>query len=261
MCGRISLFAPPNLVAERFDAEPVRSLEPRYNVAPGQAHPVVRNDDLDAIRFPTWGLVPQWAGGGGGGGGGDGADGEATSGHINARAETLAEKPSFREAFAERRCLVLTDGFYDWKETPTGKQPYRIERRDREPVALAGLWEPAADGGETNDGTADATFTVVTTEPNEVVEPVHHRMPVVLDPGEESRWLRGGNGGGSAGDGGGSDGGADPEELADLLDPYPAPEMRAYPVSSAVNDPENDSPHVIEEVPAEEDVQTGLDEF
>ena len=243
MCGRISLFAPPEVVTERFDAEPVRPLKPRYNVAPGQEHPVVRNDAPDAIRFSTWGLVPRWAEDS------DGTDARTTSGHINARAETLAEKPSFREAFAERRCLVLADGFYDWKETPTGKQPYRIEREDRDPIAFAGLWEPTAESknGRQSDG---ATFTVVTTEPNGVVEPVHHRMPVVLDPEEEARWL----------DGGGTDG-EDPEALADLLDPYPASEMRAYPVSSAVNDPENDSPAVVEEVPAEEDVQTGLDEF
>jgi putative SOS response-associated peptidase YedK len=227
MCGRTSLFASPAEVRERFDAEPIRPLEPRYNVAPGQEHPVVRNDALDTIQFPTWGLVPQWA------------DHSPSSGHINARAETLAEKPSFREAFAERRCLVLADGFYDWKETPTGKQPYRIEREDREPFAFAGLWEPRS-SGET-----DATFTIVTTEPNAVVEEVHHRMPVILDPDEERRWLERDS----------------TEELTDLLDPYPAEEMRAYPVPSAVNDPGNDSPAVIEEVAAEEDVQTGLDEF
>ena len=243
MCGRISLFAPPGVVARRFDAEPTRELDPRYNVAPGQDHPVVRNDDPDAVRFPTWGLVPAWA------------DGSPSSGHINARAETLTETPSFREAFAERRCLVLADGFYDWKETPTGKQPYRVEREDREPFALAGLWEPksgASDEGQgdgsASDGTAGdagATFTVVTTEPNAVVEPVHHRMPVVLDPEEERRWLR-------------ED---DPEALGDLLDPSPTPEMHAYPVPSALGDPKNDSPDLVEEVPAEEDVQTGLDEF
>src|SRR6056297_366916 len=190
MCGRLSLFASPELVADRFDADPVRPLEPRYNVAPTQSHPVVRNDDPDAIRFPTWGLVPSWADDGGGG-----------SGHVNARAETLADKPSFRAAFAERRCLVVVDGFYDWKETPTGKQPYRFEREDREPFALAGLWEPTT--GEAAEATAEnaggdappATFTVVTTEPNAVVEPVHHRMPVVLSAAtERERWLRGKSG-------------------------------------------------------------------
>ncbi|PSP57106.1 DUF159 family protein [Halobacteriales archaeon QS_1_67_19] len=228
MCGRTSLFAPPAVVRERFDAEPTRDLEPRYNVAPGQDHPVVRNDDPDIVRFPTWGLLPQWRD-------------DPSSGHVNARAETLADKPSFREAYAERRCLVLADGFYDWKETPTGKQPYRIERADREPFAIAGLWEPS-DGGTASDA---GTFTVVTTDPNDVVAPIHHRMPVILSPDEESRWL----------------GESDADALADLLDPYPATKLRAYPVSAAINDPENDGPELIEEVPAEEDVQTGLDEF
>ncbi|WP_134668492.1 SOS response-associated peptidase [Halorussus marinus] len=224
MCGRTSLFASAERVRERFDAEPVRPLEPRYNVAPGDDHPAVLNDAPDEIRFPTWGLVPEW---------GDG------SGHINARSETVADKPSFREAFAERRCLVLADGFYDWKPVPTGKQPYRIERADREPFAFAGLWEPAR--ADASTGADDPTFTVLTTEPNAVVEPIHHRMPVMLSPGEEGRWLREGG--------------------VDLLDPFPAEELRAYPVSDAVNDPANDSPDVIEEVPAEEDVQTGLGDF
>ena len=233
MCGRTSLFAPPETVRERFDAEPVRPLEPRYNVSPGQPIPVVRDDAPDEIRFPTWGLVPQWANGAGAGPD-ESASGGSTSAHINARAETLAEKPSFREAYAERRCLVLADGFYDWKETPTGKQPYRIEREDRAPFAFAGLWEPTGDDG--------ATVTIVTTEPNSVVEPVHHRMPAMLSPGEEPRWLR-------------------EDAPADLLDPYPASELHAYPVSSAVNDPKNDSPEILEGVPAEEDVQTGLGDF
>lgn len=247
MCGRLSLFADPALVTDRFDAEPTRPLEPRYNVAPSQRHPVVRNDDPETIRFPTWGLVPQWAD-------------DSGSGHVNARAETLAEKPSFREAFAERRCLVLADGFYDWRETPTGKQPYRFEREDRDPFALAGLWEPTGDvagptAGNAGGDAAEATFTVVTTEPNAVVEPVHHRMPVVLSSERDRRrWLRG------DADGAESDGTESPVS-ADLLDPNPTPELRAYPVSSALNDPANDSPDLVEEVPAEEDVQTGLDEF
>jgi putative SOS response-associated peptidase YedK len=224
MCGRTSLFADPELVRERFDAEPVRPLEPRYNVAPGDEHAAILNAAPDEIRFPRWGLVPEW---------GDG------SGHINARAETVADKPSFREAFADRRCLVLADGFYDWKPTPTGKQPYRIERADGEPFAFAGLWEPGR--ADRSSGAEDPTFTVVTTEPNAVVEPIHHRMPVLLSPEEEERWLRAGD--------------------ADLLDPFPADELRTYPVSDAVNDPANDSPDVIEEVPAEEDVQTGLGDF
>ncbi|WP_266079534.1 SOS response-associated peptidase [Haladaptatus caseinilyticus] len=225
MCGRLSLFAPETDLSERFDATPVRPLRPRYNVAPGQEHPVVRNDASDEMHFPTWGLVPHWAD-------------EFGSGHINARAETLAEKPSFRDAFRERRCLVLADGFYDWKKTATGKQPYRMTRADAKPFAMAGLWEPW------QNGASRASFTVVTTEPNDLVGEIHDRMPVILAPDEESRWLHG-----------------DEDELRPLLDPFPGDEMRAYPVSKRVNSPKNDSPDLVEEVAADEDSQTGLGDF
>lgn len=225
MCGRISLFAPQDELTDLFDAEPVRPLRPRYNVAPGQEHPVVRNDAPEEIRFPTWGLVPHWAD-------------EFGGGHINARAETLADKPSFRDAYRDRRCLVLADGFYDWKKTPTGKQPYRMTRTDGEPFAMAGLWEPW------QNGERKTSFTVVTTEPNDVVGEIHHRMPVILSPDEETTWLNG-----------------DPDERRAVLDPFPASEMRAYPVSTRVNSPENDSPEIVSEVAAEEDTQTGLGDF
>ncbi|WP_423743593.1 SOS response-associated peptidase (plasmid) [Haladaptatus sp. SPP-AMP-3] len=225
MCGRLSLFAPQDELTDRFDAEPVRPLRPRYNVAPGQEHPVVRNDAPEEICFPTWGLVPHWAD-------------EFGGGHVNARAETLADKPSFRDAYRDRRCLVLADGFYDWKKTPTGKQPYRMTRADGEPFAMAGLWEPW------QNGERKTSFTVVTTEPNDVVGEIHHRMPVILDPDEETTWLTG-----------------DADERRAVLDPFPASEMRAYPVSTKVNSPDNDSPEIVAEVAAEEDTQTGLGDF
>ncbi|WP_227352953.1 SOS response-associated peptidase [Haladaptatus salinisoli] len=227
MCGRLSLFALEADLAERFDAVPARTLRPRYNVAPGQEHPVVRNDAPEEMRFPTWGLIPHWAD-------------EFRDGHTNARAETLAEKPSFRDAYRERRCLVLADGFYDWKRTATGKQPYRMTRSDGEPFAMAGLWEP----WNGNGGGKKTSFTVVTTEPNDLVRDVHHRMPVVLAPGEEETWLHG-----------------EGAELESVLDPFPADEMRAYPVSKAVNDPKNDSSALVERVTPENERQTGLDDF
>ncbi len=223
MCGRLSLAVPPEALAERFGARPPPALAPRYNVAPGQPLAAIKGSARDRVDPLEWGLVPSWAE-------------EPGSGHINARAETIAEKPSFRDAYEHRRCLVLADGYYDWAdERGRGTRPYRFVRPDREPFAMAGIWERREDPGETHE-----TVAVVTTEPNGVVEPIHHRMPVILDPAEEERWL----------DGEGTDA---------LLDPYPEEHLEAYPVPDAVNDPANDSPAVLEEADPPE--QTGLGEF
>jgi putative SOS response-associated peptidase YedK len=227
MCGRTSLFAPQSEVEERFDAEAVRPLRPRYNIAPREDLAVIRNDAPDRIDLLEWGLLPRWV-----------DDPESFSHPINARAETVAEKPVFREAFEQRRCLVLADGFYEWKETPTGKQPYRVERADGEPFAMAGLWERWE-----GDGTSRETVTVVTTEPNAVVEPLHHRMAVLLEEGGTETWL--------------SD--AEIPTLRSVLEPAPAETLRAYPVSEAVNDPGNDHPGIVEEVDPGQ--QTSLGEF
>jgi putative SOS response-associated peptidase YedK len=227
MCGRTSLFAPQSAVEARFDATAVEPLEPRYNIAPREELAVVRNDAPDTIDLLEWGLLPSWV-----------ENAEAAPRPINARAETIADKPTFAEAFEQRRCLVLADGFYEWQDTRGGKQPYRVERTDGGPFAMAGLFERWETEGRT-----EATVTVVTTEPNAVVEPLHHRMAVVLDPDEEDVWL--------------SD--ADPTIHRDLLDPSPAEQWRSYPVSTRVNDPANDDPSVVEEVTLEK--QTGLEEF
>jgi len=239
MCGRYSLFTPPEELEERFDARFAFEFEPRYNAAPGQRLPVVTGEDSDAIRRLEWGLLPRWAD-------------ESDEGHINARAETVDEKPAFAEAFeapteggndratpAAGRCLVPADGFYEWADTGDGKRPYRVALGDDRPFAMAGLWErwtpdTVQAGLESfGDGAADEepdpveTFTILTTEPNEVVEPLHHRMAVVLDRKEEAAWLEG---------------------EAVPLDPAPADEFRAYPVSTAVNDPSNDRPELIRNV-------------
>jgi putative SOS response-associated peptidase YedK len=185
-----------------------------------------RPETIDALE---WGLIPHWA--------------ETASGNrpINARAETVTEKRSFRDAYENRRCLVLADGFYEWQGADGGKQPYRVTLESEEPFAMAGLWErwqpPQKQTGlaDFGDGQPDAetdpveTFTVITTEPNDVVGELHDRMAVVLQKDEEQRWL--------------ADGGAD------LLQPYPD-EMTAYPVSTAVNDPSNDRPDLVEKVDA-----------
>jgi len=226
MCGRTSLFTPQSVLEERFDATAAEPLEPRYNIAPREDLAVIRNDSPETIDLLEWGLLPSWA---------DPADAPRP---INARAETATQKRSFADAFEQRRCLVLADGFYEWKETRGGKQPYRVERTDGEPFAMAGLFERWE-----SESSAEETVTVVTTEPNAVVEPLHHRMAVVLDADETERWL--------------SD--ADPETHRALLDPAPAEAWRSYPVSTRVNDPSNDDPSIVDEI--DPDTQTGLDEF
>lgn len=251
MCGRTSLYAELGVLEERFDAKADFEYEPRYNIAPRQDLAVIRNTTPETITQQNWGLLPRWA-----------DDPEDAPRPINARAETVAEKPSFRAAYERQRCLVPADGFYEWAEVEggSGKQPYRVTVDDGDLFAMAGLWERwtppqaqtglsdfgggASDGGGDDDDGDDGggddgpvaepeaieTFTVVTTEPNEVVAELHDRMAVVLAPDEEETWLSG-----------------DPDEVVELLDPYPADAMDAYPVSTAVNDPSNDSPGVIRE--------------
>ncbi len=242
MCGRFSLFAPLEDLEERFDAKFEYPYERTYNAAPGQFLPVITDEHPDRIQAFTWGLVPTWA------------DDDSHS-PINARAETAAEKPSFRESFqgfdgsaggdaeAAGRCLVLADGFYEWTETDGERQPYRITRVDDEPFALAGLWtrwrppqtqtglDAFAAGGPDGEPDLVETFTILTTEPNDVVAPLHDRMAVVLSPDEERSWLT-----------------ADAADAQALLEPCPASLLRAYPVSRAVNDPVNDAPNVVQEI-------------
>lgn len=247
MCGRFSLFAPKDALEERFEASFTYPYERRYNAAPGQFLPVITDEAPAEIQAFEWGLVPPWA-----------EDDDHAP--INARAETAAETPSFRESFAgvddgaeaegtdvddgvaAGRCLVLADGFYEWAETDGSKQPYRITRVDDEPFALAGLWarwrptanqtglDAFAEGGPDAEPDLRETFTILTTEPNDVVAPLHDRMAVVLDPGDERRWLA-----------------ADADEAQALLEPCPADRLRAYPVSPAVNDASNDVPSVVRE--------------
>ena len=225
MCGRYTLVLERDDLEERFDARFDEPFAPTYNAAPGQRLPVITGEEPETIRRLEWGLVPSWAD-------------DDTGGIINARAETVAEKPSFRAAYERRRCLVPADGFYEWVETDGGKQPYRVAFEDERPFAMAGLWErwepettqsglDAFGGGLEGDDGPLETFTVVTTEPNELVGELHHRMAVILDADDERRWLTG-------------------DDPRDLLEPYPADDMRAYPVSAAVNDPSNDDPSLVE---------------
>jgi len=217
MCGRFTIFADPDRLAERFQAAlPADGLQPRYNAAPTQYLPVILNDGPPAIQLLQWGLVPFWA-----------KDPSIGSRMINARAETLAEKPAFRAALKKRRCLVLADGFYEWQKTPTGKQPMRITLASGEPFAMAGLWET----WDAPDGSLLRTFTIVTGEPNELVAAIHNRMPTILLPEHEALWL---------------DNAAEPAIWLDILRPYPAERMAAYPVSRRVNHVANDDPGLVE---------------
>ncbi|MGV8038822.1 MAG: SOS response-associated peptidase [Thermoanaerobaculaceae bacterium] len=218
MCGRYTLASPGNVVAELFELDEVPELRPRFNIAPTQDVAVVRaregRRELGAVQ---WGLVPSWAR--------DLAIGQKL---INARAETVAEKPAFRSALRARRCLVVADGFYEWQPTAGRKQPWYFQLRDGGPFAFAGLWERwQAPGVDTLE-----SCTIVTTEANELVAPVHGRMPVILTSEGSARWLAGGP----------------TEELQALLVPFPPSEMRARPVSLRVNSPAVDDRGCIEPV-------------
>ncbi|PPR25307.1 MAG: putative SOS response-associated peptidase YedK [Alphaproteobacteria bacterium MarineAlpha10_Bin3] len=212
MCGRYSLTTPLESVERlfAFDARP--NLAARYNIAPTQPVPVLRNGvsgrrELVLVR---WGLVPSWA--------------KAVSAGrplINARAETVAEKPAFRNAFKRRRCLIPADGFYEWHAVPDGsKQPYRIAMADNALFAFAGIWEH----WQTTEGSELETCAIVTTDANNQIRDIHHRMPVILAPGDFDAWLSG-----------------EPGAAATLMRPYGG-SLIAYPVGRAVNDIRNDGP-------------------
>jgi putative SOS response-associated peptidase YedK len=218
MCGRYTLATPVERLAEEFgfDASSV-DLPPNYNVAPTQGVAAVLAEGgerrLEVLR---WGLIPSWA-----------DDPQIGSRMINARAETAPEKPSFRRAFRERRCLIPADGFYEWKRTNGSKQPYYIDMKEGRPFAFAGLWESWKDDG----GPEIRSCAILTTKPNALAGEIHDRMPVILPAGSYDVWL---------------EPEADRDELYGLLAPYPEDEMEAYPVSRFVNSPSNNDPRCIE---------------
>ena len=215
MCGRFTLTADMNILQESFPWLNIpEGLGPRYNIAPTQPVAVVPNDGKNKLDFFTWGLIPSWS-----------KDPKIGSRMINARAETLAEKPSFRTAFKRRRCLILADGFYEWWQEGKGlpKTPMYIKLASSKPFAFAGLWE----SWNSKDGSNILSCTIITTRPNAMVEKIHNRMPVILPDDTYPLWLEQGE--------------ADTTRLSDLLVPYTKEEMVAYPVSRAVNSPQNDS--------------------
>lgn len=222
MCGRYTLTAKPGQVSEAFGGiEVPEELTPRYNVAPTQSVAVIANNNPDKVELFQWGLVPPWA-----------KDPAIGNKMINARAETLGEKRSFTPAYKRRRCLILADGFYEWRRRPDSKTkiPMYIKLLSGDLFAFAGLWE----SWNGSDGAHILSCTIITTEPNELMAEIHNRMPVILPPEAYARWLDPGE--------------HSPAELNDLLQPFPASLMTAHRVSPIVNNPRNDSPECIEAV-------------
>lgn len=218
MCGRFAQRSDPKQLAKEFKVAEVTPVEARYNIAPTQEILAVRElADGREMAFFKWGLVPSWA-----------KDVSMGARLINARSETVEEKPSFREAFKKRRCIIPADGFYEWQRTGGKKQPFFFRMRDERPFGFAGLWERWE--GET--GQVINSYTILTTEANEVLRPVHDRMPVILHPDDYPLWLKG-----------------DEREralLGELLRPYPAEEMVSYAVSPSINSPRSQGANLIE---------------
>ena len=221
MCGRFTLTVDADSIQTYFpwlEHVPVQ-IAPRYNIAPTQPIAVVPNDGKNAVDHFVWGLIPFWA-----------KDPSIGSKMINARAETLAEKNSFKNPYKRRRCLVLADGFYEWTkvEGQKAKQPYLIQLEDKSVFAFAGLWEEWT----SPEGSQLRSATIITTDPNPMVAKIHNRMPVILHPDDYDLWL--------------STEEQPPDKLQPLLTAYPAEEMIAFPVSTEVNTPGNDYPELIQ---------------
>jgi len=217
MCGRYTLAVSPEKLSDRFAVEPPFDLKPRYNIAPTQAVVAVREIDghreLVSLR---WGLIPAWA-----------KDASIGNRLINARSETILEKPSFRTAFQRRRCLIPASGFYEWQTLPDGKQPFYFTPSDDALIAFAGVWEQ----WRAPDGSLIESCTILTTKANEVVAPIHDRMPVIVPPDLDAVWLYPTS---------------DIQQLYKLCLTPPPIALRCYPVSKAVNQVRNDSEVLIQ---------------
>ena len=219
MCGRFTLATEADKLRWAFPGFVFPDeIRPRYNIAPSQNVTAVLNDAVDRARELKWGLVPHWA-----------QDPKIGNRMINARSETLHEKPAFRNAYRRRRCLIFADGFYEWRKDPGAKTktPVYIRLASEAPFAFAGLWERWEPTGES----PLFSCTIITTEPNPLVAEIHNRMPVILPAEDHAAWL-------ACGD-------TPPDALSGLLGPYPASEMVARPVSRRVNNPRVDSPDCI----------------
>lgn len=222
MCGRFTQTQSGEAIAQAFSLVTPPDPLPRYNIAPTQpVSAIAQSDDVREYRLFQWGLVPSWS-----------KDPSIGSRMINARSETVAEKPSFRAPFKRRRCLILADGFYEWHRDGKQKQPFyiQVEATQGKPglFGFAGLWEKWEGG----DGSYLETCTILTTEPNEMMATIHHRMPVIIHPEDYDLWL----------DPSLQDG----RHVQHLLRPYESEAMQLYPVSKTVNNPRNETPACIE---------------
>ena len=218
MCGRYG-FIKSKDISKRFDKpiSPKIELRDRYNVAPSQEMPVVTYNDIELMR---WGLIPFWA-----------KDEKIGYSMINARVESVATKPSYRKAFQLQRVIVPAGGFYEWKKTSDGKVPYWITLKNDDMFGFAGLFETWKDP---KTGNEIKTYTILTSEPNEITSTIHDRMPVILRKELEKEWLNPDI--------------TEPDKLLPLLTPYPSELMKAYPVSTLVNKPMNDNPDLIKRI-------------
>ena len=229
LCGRYTVSIDPRVLIARFNAELTEPIHPQYNAAPSQNLPVISNTAPDKIHLSRWGYIPSWAK-------------SIDHGYslINARAETISKSRIYRSAFQKRRCLVLSDGFYEWGKIAGRKTPYRITLLTEEPFAFAGIWSI----WNVQKDTQVHSFSIITTDANAVVAKIHNRMPVILPPEEEQNWLTN-----------------PPEDALELLNPYPAELMKTYAVSTKVNSPKNDSSDLIQPIRQREAPVKRLDEF
>ncbi|NJR49908.1 MAG: SOS response-associated peptidase [Leptolyngbyaceae cyanobacterium CSU_1_3] len=212
MCGRFTQSLTGEAIASAFDLAEIPPWVPRYNIAPTQMVPAILLHDTRQFQALRWGLIPSWA-----------KDPTIGAKLINARSETVAEKPSFRSAFKKRRCLIVADGFYEWQKQAGKKQPFYFRLDQGQLFGFAGLWEQ----WQTPEGEVWQTCTILTTVGNDLLKMVHDRMPVILHEADYDRWL---------------DPAQDPSVLQSLLRPYEADAMNAYPVSMGVNSPAKDTP-------------------